>query len=111
MFKNSNHDFIRAAVDNQSEGGSNHDIIRRHVERSQNRESRSFSVVCDYETSARAGAAGTFQVIELMEAGRDVTHLVDQGFHFVNLERLRLTLAKKLQLPPEDIEIEELAQE
>ncbi|MFO0617222.1 MAG: hypothetical protein U0414_31790 [Polyangiaceae bacterium] len=53
-------------------------------------------VYCDYETSARAGAVGTFQVTELLENGRDVTWLVDQGRHWWGIEDLGQHLAKRI---------------
>ena len=57
---------------------------------------RCFEVYCDYESSRHAGAGGMFQVIELTEDGEDVTDLVDQGIHFVDLNHLRRYLHQRL---------------
>lgn len=62
----------------------------------------------DYETSARAGAAGTFQVTELidMKTDEDVTSLVDQGYHYHEVDELKADLAKALKLNATAITIE-----
>jgi hypothetical protein len=84
------------------------EIARRVVGRTprRGRRFRAFNVVCDYETSARAGAAGTFQVIELQEDGQDVTHLVDQGIHFSDIEELQLYL--QTATGGDDVHVEEI---
>jgi hypothetical protein len=67
---------------------------------------RYMTVYCDHETPMRAGAGGTFQVIELQEGerGTDVTYLVDQGLMFHELDELRRYLVEKTG---DDIELEE----
>jgi hypothetical protein len=67
---------------------------------------RFMRVYCDYETPMRAGAGGTFQVIELQEGelGQDVTHLVDQGIMFHELDELRRYLVEKTG---DDVDLEE----
>jgi hypothetical protein len=57
---------------------------------------REFNVYVDRETSTRAGAGGTFQIIELVEARLDVTHLVDQGIHFTEVAEVERHLSSKL---------------
>lgn len=69
---------------------------------------RCFSVDCDYETAARVGAVGTFQVISLTEWQVDMTHLVDQGAHYHDLDELRGDIAKALRIDPENIELDEV---
>ncbi|MEL6692273.1 MAG: hypothetical protein AAFQ12_04470 [Pseudomonadota bacterium] len=60
---------------------------------------REYRVQPDYETAQRAGADGTFQIIELMWLSPtdeiDHTHLVDQGTHWSNLKELEDFLSKK----------------
>lgn len=62
----------------------------------------------DYETSDRAGAAGTFQVTELidMATDKDITSLVDQGYHYHDINELKADLAKALKLDATAITIE-----
>lgn len=62
----------------------------------------------DYETSARAGAAGTFQVTELidMTTDKDITSLVDQGYHYHDIDELKADLAKALKLDATAITID-----
>jgi hypothetical protein len=55
---------------------------------------RHLFVTCDYETAARVGAVGTFQVIALTEDGKDVTDLVDLGIHFHDLDTLKRYLER-----------------
>ena len=51
----------------------------------------------DWETGERAGAGGTFQVIELEDDdGNDLTDLVDQGHHFNNMEELKQAMLKSI---------------
>ena len=60
------------------------------------RRTRHLNVHCDYETAARVGAVGTFQVISLTEMdGKDVTDLVDQGIHFHGLDVLKRYLERQ----------------
>jgi hypothetical protein len=61
--------------------------------------------ICDYETSAHAGAMGAFQVISLEEEGRDLTYLIDQGTHYFSLEQLRRDLQKKTGNPVDLTEV------
>jgi hypothetical protein len=69
---------------------------------------RFFSVYCDYATSTRAGAAGTFQVISLNEGDADVIHLVDQGVHYHGIDELRRDISKALRVDIKDIVVEEV---
>lgn len=69
---------------------------------------RFFSVYCDYVTSTRAGADSTFQVISLKEGDADMTHLVDQGVHYHNLDELCVDIGKALRVDPEYIEVDEI---
>lgn len=41
-----------------------------------------FSYQADWQTSARAGAGGMFQIASLSMDGKDVTNCIDQGLHF-----------------------------
>ena len=51
----------------------------------------------DWEIGERAGAGGTFQVIELEDDdGNDLTDLVDQGHHFNNMEELKQAILKSI---------------
>jgi hypothetical protein len=68
---------------------------------------RCFEVYCDYESSEHAGMGGMFQVIELTENGEDVTDLVDQGIHFLDLNQLRRYLQARLGGDVE-VEVEEI---
>jgi len=55
-----------------------------------------YTIICDYETSERAGAGGMFQVAQLIdEKGVDCTHLVDVGTHYSSFEQVKRTIAKK----------------
>lgn len=66
-----------------------------------------FEVHLDYETSERAGAGGMFQVISLEdEDGKDFTHLVDQGQHYVSLDELKEDIASVLKVEAGQIELE-----
>jgi len=66
-------------------------------------------VQLDYETSTRAGAGGTFQVISISDSdGNDKTHLVDVGTHYGSLEELKGGLAKALGVPPTEIDLNEV---
>jgi type I restriction enzyme S subunit len=48
----------------------------------------------DYETSANAGAAGTFQVIKLTdEDDNDITDKVDQGYQYPSIRALERNLS------------------
>jgi hypothetical protein len=69
--------------------------------------SRELTIVahCDYETSTHAGAMGMFQVISLVEDGRDLTYLVDNGTHYFSLEQLRRDLEKKTGNPVDLTEV------
>lgn len=74
------------------------------------RRTRAFRVHGDRETPAHTGAEGMVQVIALLEAAddevtRDVTHLVDQGVLFGDLEDLRAHLAR---VTGDEVEIEEV---
>lgn len=66
-----------------------------------------FEVHLDYETSESAGAGGMFQVISLEdEDGKDFTHLVDQGQHYVSLDELKEDIASVLKVDAGQIELE-----
>lgn len=68
-----------------------------------------FHVQLDYETSARAGAGGMFQVISVAdEDGKDFTHLVDQGRHYASLDDLRDDIASALKVEVRHIDLEEV---
>ena len=68
-----------------------------------------FEVQLVYETSERAGAYGMFQVISLEdEDGKDFTHLVDQGLHYVSLDELKADIARALKVGAGQIELEDV---
>ena len=53
----------------------------------------------DWETGERAGAGGTFQVISITdENGRDLTKLINQGYHYHAVEDVLKDLSEKLGL-------------
>lgn len=55
------------------------------------------SVHVDRETSERAGASGTFQVISVEdESGNDLTNHIDQGVHFSDLDEVKSELEKSM---------------
>jgi type I restriction enzyme, S subunit len=67
-----------------------------------------FLAFLDRETSQRAGADGMFQVISLEDHdGVDKTDLVDQGTHYPNLPALAADIAKALNVPVSEIDLEE----
>ena len=67
-----------------------------------------YTILCDYETSERAGAGGMFQVAQLMnEDGDDCTALVDVGKHYRSFEEVKIDLAKKTGKKPINIGLEE----
>jgi type I restriction enzyme S subunit len=64
-------------------------------------------ITVDYETSERAGASGTFQVVSVVEVDEDdketdLTYKIDQGKHY----RSGKEVLKDLKKPNEDFEIE-----
>ncbi|MFW3010723.1 restriction endonuclease subunit S [Pseudomonas aeruginosa] len=68
-----------------------------------------FTVHLDYETSARDGASGLFQVISVEdEDGKDFTHLVDQGRYYASRDDLRNDIASALKVAIDQIELEEV---
>ncbi len=66
----------------------------------------------DWETGERAGAGGTFQVIELTEVDDsnsiDRTDLVDQGTHYHNLRQLAKDIALATGISAANITVEEV---
>ena len=67
-----------------------------------------FLVNLDYETSESAGASGMFQLISIKdEEGKDFTHLVDQGRHYLSLDELGEDIASALKVSANQIELEE----
>jgi len=67
-----------------------------------------YTIICDYETSERAGAGDMFQVAQLIDdSGVDCTHLIDVGRHYRSFEEVKRTIAKKTSVQVDDIELEE----
>ncbi|MFO0590446.1 MAG: hypothetical protein U0441_23085 [Polyangiaceae bacterium] len=70
-----------------------------------------FRFHADYETSERAGAGGTFQVITIEdEAGRELTDVlgIELGTHYPDGEELKRHIARNLGLRSEAIELDEV---
>lgn len=68
-----------------------------------------FEVQLDYETSARAGASGMFQVNAVAdEGGQDFTHLVDLGKHYASLDELKKDIASALKVEARHVDLEEV---
>lgn len=66
-----------------------------------------FEVHLDYETSARSGASGMFQVIAVEdEDGKDFTHLVTLGTHYASLDELREDIASALKVEARQVDLE-----
>ena len=85
------------------------DALREALSASVNQRHYYFLVHLDYETSARAGAGGMFQVISIEDDdGKDFTHLVDQGQHYASLDDLKSDIASALKVATRQIELEEV---
>ncbi|NRD67546.1 hypothetical protein HRD49_38015 [Corallococcus exiguus] len=68
-----------------------------------------FNVHLDYGTSEHAGAGGLFQVFSITDDdGKDRTHLVDQGTHYADLEELKSSIAKRLDITTKEISLTEV---
>lgn len=66
-----------------------------------------FEVQLDYETSARNGARGMFQVIAVEDEDRqDFTHLVNLGKHYASLDELREDIASALKVEARQVDLE-----
>jgi hypothetical protein len=78
------------------------ELSRKHVSWQTKLQSRArimfhISATLDRETSARAGAGGTFQVANLKnDEGKDLTPLIDQGRHFRSLEELKQAILEAI---------------
>ncbi len=60
----------------------------------------------DWDTSARAGAAGMFQVRSLTDPnGKDVTSWVDQGVHYRSIKDLEVEVSSAAGQPVQIVEI------
>jgi len=67
-----------------------------------------YTIICDYETSERAGAGDMFQVAQLIDQnGVDCTHLVDVGRHYRSFEEVARTIAAKTGIKASDIEFDD----
>jgi type I restriction enzyme, S subunit len=67
------------------------------------------NVNLNYETSARCGADGMFQVNSITddENNKDYTNLVDQGTHYYNLNELAKDIAAALKVSVSQIDLTE----
>lgn len=66
-------------------------------------------VTTDYETSERAGASGTFQVVEIVDGnGNDLTDFVDVGHHYHSIEEVAADVAEALGVPTDTVVAEEV---
>jgi type I restriction enzyme S subunit len=83
------------------------ETLRRSLSGSSQKEHHFFTVTLDYEASARAGAAGMFQVISITDTDdNDRTNLVDQGTHYASLEELASDIAEALDVEVAQVELE-----
>ncbi len=68
-----------------------------------------FQIGKDFETLERAGMAGWFQVDTLLDdEGNDITDIIDVGQHFESNDNFIEYLAPIVNLPEDEIDIEEL---
>ncbi|RYH00033.1 MAG: hypothetical protein EON58_01690 [Alphaproteobacteria bacterium] len=69
-----------------------------------------YEIHLDRETSERAGAGGTFQVVSIEnEEGNDVTDdLVDVGTHYASLDKVREAISRKLGVPLDTVDLDEV---
>lgn len=81
--------------------------LRKALSSGVDQQSYYFHVHLDYETSARSGAAGMFQVISVEdEDGQDFTHLVDMGKHYASLDELKEDIASALKVNARQVDLE-----
>lgn len=81
--------------------------LRKALSSGVDQQSYYFHVHLDYETSARSGAAGMFQVISVEdEDGQDFTHLVDMGKHYASINELKEDIASALKVETRQVDME-----
>lgn len=81
--------------------------LRKALSSSVDQQHYHFEVQLDYETSARTGASGMFQVIAVEDKDRqDFTHLVNLGKHYASLDELREDIASALNVEARQVDLE-----
>lgn len=67
-----------------------------------------FHLICEYSNPGLS-SIDTFSVVQLTaEDGSDYSFLTDQSRHYLSFNDLREEIARQLQIPVDEIELEEI---